>query len=84
MAAPKCKLRHLESALGHARDGKRTGEQLGLEPSGCLPQQLLGSLEGLEQRALLELLRSHAAAGNRAKAAALREEYRSMLQPRFS
>merc|ERR1712146_585302 len=71
------KLRHLDAALHHAREARmaETGS-----PTTVLPSGLLTLLADAEKRALRELLRAHAAAGNTNKAANFREEYRALLQ----
>ena len=84
--------RHLDSALHHARavlvgarhdaaswDADDPPAQGG-DLSAGLPPELVASLAEAEKRALLELLRAHAAAGNQTKAAHFREEYRAVLQ----
>ena len=82
--------KHLESALHHAREAledvrhaaslEAGGSPLqGVDANTSLPAELIASLAEAEKRALLELLRAHAAAGNQAKAAHFREEYRAVL-----
>ena len=92
------KVKHLDTALKHARaalptgsDDRRSrtdGEDAGIaqgpradDGGGVgLPAELRVALADAEKRALLELLRAHAAAGNATKAVLLREEYRALLQ----
>jgi len=73
------KLRHLDAALQHARDARQAAPTTA-DGGVSLPEDVLASLADAEKRALRELLRAHAAAGNAARAAQLREEYRALLQ----
>ena len=80
------RVKHLESALKHAREGKQANRTAaaGVDAPEVehMPPELLASLADVERQAILELLRAHAKSGNSAKAAHLREEFRSLLPPR--
>jgi len=67
------RVKHLETALSHARVPGREGSSPGL------PTDVLAQLAGVEQSALRELIRAHAAAGNATRAATLKAEYRTLL-----
>ena len=69
------RIKHLEAALGHARAVSSEGVE-----TSKLPTSVLEKLVETEQRALLELIRAHSAHGNVARAASLKDDYRSALQ----
>ena len=64
-------VKHLEAALSHARAPQKTEG---------LPIDVVAPLVDAEERALRELIRAHAANGNASRSAALKEEYRAVLQ----
>ena len=64
---------------GARRDGAVGGGDAGRGEGEDLPEWLVAALVEAEKRALLQLLRVHSTAGNTAKAALFREEYRAVL-----
>jgi len=72
------RLKHLEAALGHARDGRSVCAS---SQSEC--HNICAELADQEQRALRELLRVHSAAGNVTGAAQVKEAYRQVLNERL-
>jgi hypothetical protein len=79
------RVRHLETALQHARAPQpQPSQQQPPAPSlhPDLPNDVLERLAEAEEHALRELIRTHASAGQAARAGVRKEEYRTLLQER--